>query len=174
MRLWVCIVDTPTTTFIIPKKKMGMRNPWVLTSPSTWVSANYPPFMYVNGESRRHGKPHHGRLISCATAPIRGRGRTTGPRRCDNPLCHSRKPLEGDTTLPTTICYLYDFISPIQGGAAERMHMLKNIFHTIDHVFYPNSPSDEKCKETIYLKKLRKGDVYWLKYKTIRGLDIDM
>ena len=53
--------------------------------------------------------------------------------------------------------YMDDFISLIQGGAMERIQMLRHLFHTINRIFYPNEPADANRKEPISLKKFQKG-----------------
>ena len=42
--------------------------------------------------------------------------------------------------------YMDDFISVIQGGPKERHQMLRNLFHKIDGIFYPNEEADTNRK----------------------------
>ena len=74
----------------------------------------------------------------------------------------------------TVDIYLDDFISPIQGGAKERTQLLRNLFHTINHLFRPNGPADVNHKDPIPLKKLWKGDTAWSTRETILGWYLNM
>ena len=76
--------------------------------------------------------------------------------------------------LSTVDVYMDDFLALAQGHPGQRQFVRSTLFHTIDEVLCPLTPSDgPHRKEPISMKKLHKGDCLWETRKIMLGWIVD-
>ena len=70
--------------------------------------------------------------------------------------------------------YMDDFLGLAQGHPGLRERVRSTIFHSIDDILRPNSPTDNAHRnEPISLSKLAKGDAKWATRKVLLGWIVD-
>ena len=95
----------------------------------------------------------------------------SGP--CSQPLQHhALKPY--NHPLSYVDIYMDDFLGLAQGHPGLRERVRSTIFHSIDDILRPNTPTDsEHRNEPISLSKLAKGDAKWATRKVLLGWIVD-
>lgn len=70
--------------------------------------------------------------------------------------------------------YVDDFIALVQGPPPRRRQAMRVLLHTLDEIFRPLEPSDDRHRqEPASVKKLNKGDAGWSTRKVVLGWLID-
>ena len=97
----------------------------------------------------------------------------------DNPPPAARRPAPSDATPVSKPVHQWDicvddFLGLAQGPPATRRRVKRALFHSLDRVFRPLSPTDHPSRqEPVSTKKLRKGDAAWATRKKMLGWTID-
>ncbi|WP_317202287.1 hypothetical protein [Janthinobacterium sp.] len=168
-------------------------------TPSEKSSVGVPPTQGrpVNANASQTGPPVHGRhphnrvpTIQSGTGPA-SQAKTDPPTVIPGPAAsaktgptNSRHPLGVPTTNHALIplrrplayvdVYMDDFLGLAQGHPGLRERVRSTIFHSIDDVLRPNSPTDHAYRnEPISLSKLAKGDAKWATRKVLLGWIVD-
>lgn len=181
--------DTPLLGVAFPSAPDG--TPLVaipLTLPMGWVLS--PPYFtaatetiadMANAKLQSSYMPPPHRLDDIADAPD-----TQDPPFMEPSLTSKTitpEPLPPPTTVPRPYhqkplqlvdVYMDDFIGAVQGGRARRQRARRILFETIDQVFRPLEPTDDKNRqEPSSLRKLQKGDARWAPRKNVLGWILD-
>ena len=114
--------------------------------------------------------PDDGREERLVTAPNAGTPRRISGLPARRPL---QQRLPRDPAFHVDV-FVDDEIAVAQGPAPRLNRLRRQLLHINDQVFRPNDPADSPARrETISLKKLRKGDAAWSTRKTILGWNVD-
>mmetsp|Transcript_5804 Transcript_5804/g.9653 ORF Transcript_5804/g.9653 Transcript_5804/m.9653 type:complete len:257 (+) Transcript_5804:43-813(+) len=70
--------------------------------------------------------------------------------------------------------YMDNFCLLAQGDASIRNSTRRHLFHVIDCVFHPNNSADSVRQEPNSIKKLRRGNTFWMTRKKMLGWLLDM
>ena len=179
MWLWVCLEDTPSVGFLIPRKTptdeqlVGFH----LSLPTGYV--DIAPFFCLATETitdmanaatadRHRALPHP--LEELADSPALN---DRPPTMTDDKQWTLTSPEQRGHALAQVDVYLDNFISTCQCGPVERRQMIHHLFRSIDKVFRTNVYTDGLSKEPISMKKLRQGDTAWSTKKTVLGWELD-
>ena len=155
---------------------------WV-SSPPTFCAAS-ETIADLSNKALARGEPAapH-RLEAVAKALDEPTPATASERRDDQPTDRSDLPPPrtrepgSNTPWPLPLRYVDvfvdDFIALVQGDERDRDWVRATILNKADLVFAPPGPDDDKRKEPISEKKLRRGDGSWATRKEILGWILD-